>query len=515
MILIRGDILLTMDQNKPIIKNGAVAINGSKIIDVGSYKTLRSKYQNAIEHGSPNHWILPGFVNAHNHSGLVAWHFKRGVKDQPLERWLAQLFNSCLLENQIHVSYLNTLFQSYQLIRSGVTCSSDFYYGDDKEPYLGTEHGLRAHFKTGLRVVFFVVAIDKSAVDNGDLEHYTHLMPNELAEKVEKIGVKAHGSTQSNFEHTWKRIFRDFNGAEQRITIGIAPDGPTRCSTELLQKIKHLADEYEAQIQMHLLETKYQKLYWNQKYGESPVRSLYKSGFLGPEVSLAHSIWLTDEDIGLLSETKASVVHNPSANMRLFSGIAPLHRMMEQNVNIAIGTDGIGFSGDNDIIEEMRLAGLLQSVPGIKAERISGKKMLEMVTLGGGKALGLDQEIGSLQPGKKADLITVRADRMLSPYTSPLHDPHDIFCTCARREDISDVYVNGDLVMNNGQVTTTIDIEDIANRLDDWFRRIWKERGSREQEIINTLEETQEHIEKFFDDLDDDSQKSTYKYNAL
>lgn len=514
MFLIRGDILFTMDKNQPIVENGAVVIDGSEIMGVGLYDLLRNRYPNAEERGSSKHWVLPGFVNAHNHSGIVAWPFKRGVEDKPLELWLARLFNSCLLENQIQVSKLNTLFQSYQLIRSGVTCSSDFYYGDIGEPYMGTEYGLKAHSNTGLRIVFFVVAMDQTAADNGDLEHFLHLMPKELIGKVENIGVKAQIVAYKKFEDEWKRIFRDYNGAAQRITVGIAPDGPTRCSVELLQKIKHLAGEYDTTIQMHLLETKYQKLYWKQKYGESPVMSLRKIDFLGPEVSLAHSVWLTEEDIETISETKTSVVHNPSANMRLFSGIAPVQRMVKNDVNVGLGTDGVGFSDDNDYIEEMRLAGLLQSVPGINAERISGHRLLEMATIGGAQALGLSDEIGSLRPGKKADLITIHADRMLSPYISPMQDPHDVFWKCARREDICDVFVNGELIMNNGYVTT-IDIESVVASLNDWYRKIWKEREMQEQEIITVLEEAEEYIVEYFDALDDGSLESTHLYNAV
>ena len=169
MLLLHGGIVLTMEPDQPLINNGAVVVDGTDIIAVGDYPSLRVQYPNAMIMGSEQHWILPGFVNAHHHGGVAGGSFKNGYLDRPLESHLLYLYNSHLGAGQIAMARFNTLYLNACMIRSGVTCTTDFYYGDGSAPYLGAEYGLQAYQESGMRVAFLLSARNQPAMDNGDL----------------------------------------------------------------------------------------------------------------------------------------------------------------------------------------------------------------------------------------------------------------------------------------------------------------------------------------------------------
>jgi cytosine/adenosine deaminase-related metal-dependent hydrolase len=308
-------------------------------------------------------------------------------------------------------------------------------------------------------------------------------------------------------------VHRDYHDPGGAINVCLGPDGPVRCTPEFLKAIKAVAREYGTGIQMHLLETKYQRLYGLREKGMPLVRYLQELGFLGPEVSFAHGIWVTGEDMDVLAGEGASIVPNPSSNLRLFDGIAPVREMLARGVNVGLGTDSFGFSDDNDYLEEIRLALLLQRVPGIEGKTISGQEVLEMATLGGARALGLSHRIGSLQVGKRADLIALSSKRMLSPFMSPLHEPQEIICQRARREDMRSVMINGQLVLEDGQLTT-IDVPSVSETLGEWYAEMWSERGECERDIKGVLGEIDPFVTRFFREYDDGTLQARSMYNA-
>jgi cytosine/adenosine deaminase-related metal-dependent hydrolase len=513
MRIVRGSVVLTAEAELPIIRDGAVAVEGSAIIVVGSFADLVQRYPRAQVMGSEHHWVLPGLVNAHSHGAMVTGSFRQGIMDLPLERWLLRLYNSGLLDGQMPISYWNTLHQNAELIRSGVTCTSDFYYGDGSEPYMGAEHGLRAYQSTGLRVVLFLSALDKPAVDNGNLEPFLHLMPAELAERARALGPLLYSTSREQYLARWKRAYDEFNTPAGAVHIGLGPDGPARCTPGFLSEIKALAHERGAPIQMHLLETKYQRLWGQCTYGMSLVQYLHQVGFLGPELSLAHCVWLSTEDMGILAASGASAVHCASSNLRLYDGIAPVHEMLGRGINVGLGTDNFGFADNNDLLDEMRLAALLQRVPGIHGETLSGQEAFAMATINGARALGLANTTGSLAPGKRADLITLSTEHMLSPFMNPLQDPHEILWRRARQGDVRDVLVNGRLVMEDGRLTT-IDLPAVEETLRAWYADLWAARGPREKEILGLLHEIDPFVIRFFQQYAEEDLRAHYLYNA-
>jgi 5-methylthioadenosine/S-adenosylhomocysteine deaminase len=513
-LIVRGGLVLTMEPEQPVITDGAVAVQGTDIVAIGTYADLAQRYPSADTLGSQEHWVLPGLVNAHCHGAMVSGSFRQGILDLPLERWLMRLYNSRLLDGQMSIAYLNTLHQNAQLIRSGVTCTADFYYGDGSEPYLGAEPGLKGYHDSGMRVALFLAAVNQPSVDNGDLEVFLHLLPDELADQARALGPIQYSITDQQYLAAWRRVHRDFHDPSGLTNIMLGPDGPARCTPEFLAAIMRLAEEFDTEVQMHLLETKYQMLHGQREKGKSLVQYLHDLRLLSRRVSFAHGVWLCPADADLLAETGASVVHNPSSNLRLFDGIAPVREMLARGLNVGLGTDNMGFSDDNDFLDEIRLAALLQRVPGVRGRAVSGPQALEMATMGSARALGLSDLIGSLRVGKRADLITLSSKRILAPFMNPLNEAHEILWRRARREDVRDVLINGQVVMREGELTT-IDANEIQEGLHEWYDALWTSRGRQEQSIHAILAQVDPYVVRFFQEFEKhDAGHTSYRFNA-
>jgi 5-methylthioadenosine/S-adenosylhomocysteine deaminase len=513
-LIVRGGVVLTMEPGQSPLADGAIAVEGSSITAVAPYAELRQRYPSARTLGSEQHWVLPGFVNAHCHGAMVSGSFRQGILDLPLERWLMRLYNSHLLDGQMSVAYLNTLNQNAQLIRSGVTCTADFYYGDGSEPYLGAEHGLRGYRESGMRVALFLAAVNQPAVDNGDLEVFLHLLPDDLRARARSLGPIPYNISDEQYLAAWRRLYRDFHDPDGLTNVMLGPDGPVRCTPEFLTALRETADEFGTGVQMHLLETKYQMVHGQREKGKTLVEYLHDLGFLSPRVSFAHGVWLSPGDADLIAQAGASVVHNPSSNLRLFDGIAPVRGLLAHGVNVGLGTDNMGVSDDNDFLDEIRLATLLQRVPGVDGHALSGQQALAMATMGSAGALGLSDHVGSLKVGKRADLITLSSKRILAPFMNPLNEPQEIIWRRARREDVCDVLINGGVVMEDGRLTT-IDIAQVEQGLRDRYERLWASRGEDEKATHQILREVDPLVVKFFQEYESENpRESNYLYNA-
>ena len=249
-----------------------------------------------------------------------------------------------------------------------------------------------------------------------------------------------------------------------RMKIFISPGNVQWCSDTLLRELKDFATSYSTGVHIHLQESVYQKMYGERQWGKSPLAHLYDLGFLGPEVSCAHGVWLTDSDMDLLAETGTIISHNPSSNLRLKSGIAPLNRMLEKGVTVAIGIDEAGINDDNDILQEMRLAQKLHRVPGVASPSPTSHQILHLATANGARATWLDDSVGTLQPGKRADMVLVSLERMVEPYLHPDTNMVDALLYRGRGLDVDTVIVDGEVLLRNRRFTR-LDKEDITARL--------------------------------------------------
>lgn len=245
-------------------------------------------------------------------------------------------------------------------------------------------------------------------------------------------------------------LVKKYHGKEDgRLMIAVAPMHPYNASRELLVKAKELADKYNLIYHTHTAESKKDQELVVELHGKTDVKLLYELGILGPRYHAVHAVNVSSEEIKYIAETGAHVIHNPESNMYLGSGIAPIPEYMKAGVNVALGTDGAGSNNNNDMIEAMRFAVLLHRAAKSHPSIVTAWDVIEMATINGAKALGLENEIGSLEPGKKADITIIKLD---SPHTAPVHDPLGAIVYCATAQDVDTVIVDGRIVMENREV---------------------------------------------------------------
>ena len=249
-------------------------------------------------------------------------------------------------------------------------------------------------------------------------------------------------------------LFKKYHGwPGARTIINTAPTNVQRCSDELLMGLKGLSEKYNTTSHIHLAETVYQRLFGQRIYGTTPLKHLQDIGFLGPDVVCGHSVWVTDEDMAVFKDTGASVCHNASSNFRLLSGIAPVHRFVEEGIPVAIGTDDMGMNDDKDMFQEMRLALKIHRLPTVEFDPITPAQVFRMATENGADASGFAGQVGTLEAGRRADMALVRLSRLDQPYLNPDVSILDALVHRARGVDVDMTIVDGEVVMREGRVT--------------------------------------------------------------
>jgi cytosine/adenosine deaminase-related metal-dependent hydrolase len=446
-ILVRGNWIISgSGKTRRIIKNGAILIENDIINAVGEYDRISRDYSFDVELGSDRHVVIPGFVNAHNHGrGLSA--FQGGVSDAPLELWLPALFNS--YETDL---YWDTLLAAMDMISRGITsvlchwCERDpgaKSYRDD------LEKSISAFLQSGIRVAIAPIIYDQNRYAYLEEEKILSKLPSKM-----KYRLEGRGEDPSRIKHyfdTITHLKKKYSNRSDRIKFQYGPNGVQWCSDTLLQEIEMNMKRNDMRVHLHLLETKYQKKYGDLHFGKSVVRHLREIGLLDAQVSLAHCVWVSREDIELLSESKAICIHNPSSNLRLHSGIAPIATMLDNEVEVALGTDSTGLNDDDDMIQEMRLSWLLQRVPGLNSRYVSSSEVFDMATIGSAKAAGFADSIGSIEVGKKADLVLLDVRRAMSPIASHHIPILNLLLQRITKSDVDIVIIGGKIVFKEGR----------------------------------------------------------------
>ncbi|MCK4477071.1 amidohydrolase [Candidatus Bathyarchaeota archaeon] len=423
-ILIRNGIVVTMDKEKRIFKDGALAIEGDGIIDVGSSVELEKKYSPNREIDARGKVILPGLINTHTH---LFQNLLKGMRDDlPLVDWINTVTMPHIkaafqdaLAGDFEIGYYGALLGCIEALKSGTTCLLDMDLRNPRTP---------AAFKeTGIRGIYAIALADKWVTPEV-------LVPKEeMMQMVNQIINKWHDSE---------------NG---RIQCMLGPSAPFNCSEELLQEIRELADKNGMNIHIHVSETKYECDLIKKETNKRPLEFLYDLGFLGSDVSAAHCVWVSDKEIDLLKKTGTKVSHNPESNMKLASGVAPIPKMLKKRITVSLGTDGCASNDNLDMFEAMRITAFLHKVSSLDASIISAYDVLKMATIDGAKTIGLEDQIGSLEVGKKADVILVDLQKA---HLRPLHDIVNILVYCARGGDVETVIVDGKIVVENGAIKT-------------------------------------------------------------
>ncbi|WP_338825403.1 5-methylthioadenosine/S-adenosylhomocysteine deaminase [Moorella humiferrea] len=414
-ILIKDCTIVPM--SAPVIEEGVIAINDDRLHYVGPAGGLPAGWQADTVIKADDKVALPGLVNAHTHAAMAL--LRSYADDLPLKEWLEKKIwprEARLTREDI---YWGTKLALLEMIRSGTTTFADMYFNMDAVAEAVVEAGLRACLSQGL--------IGLQDGDGGRLA----------------TGVS---------------LVKEWQGAgDGRITTMLGPHAPYTCPPEYLTKVAATAAGLGVGLHIHLAETKGEVADIQSRYGATPIALANRLGLFELPVLAAHCVHLTPEDISILAEKKVGVAHCPESNLKLASGVAPVKAMLSAGVNVAIGTDGAASNNNLDMVGEMRTCALLAKGISGDPTAVPAHQALVMATLNGARALGLDKEIGTLEAGKKADLILVKKHR---PHMMPSHNVEADIVYAANGNDVDTVIVNGEILMSGGEVKT-LDVEEI------------------------------------------------------
>src|SRR5260221_5936411 len=403
-LLITGGTVVTMNASRTILEDGAVAVTGDTIIAVGPRSELEAKYATSQTIDATGKLVLPGFINGHTHVPMTLF---RGLHDDvTLDEWLTKFIFPAEAKN-VNEEFVRwgTRLAAAEQIRGGVTTFADMYYFED-----AVAEETKA---AGMRGVLGETFIDFPAPDNK-----SNAAMLEYAEK---------------FLKKWQN--------DPLIHAAPAPHSIYTCSQKTLQDAAALARKYNAPILIHVAEMKKELDDSRAQNGTTPVQYLDKIGILGPDVVAAHCIFVDDVDQKLLAAKNVGCVHNPSSNMMLASGVSPVSDMRAAGIAVGLGTDGpAGSNNDLDLMEEMDLAAKLAKITKSDPLALGAKAVVEMATIDGARALHMEKEIGSLEAGKKADLILISLDE---PNAVPMYDIYAQVAYALKASDVQTVMIGG------------------------------------------------------------------------
>jgi 5-methylthioadenosine/S-adenosylhomocysteine deaminase len=408
-------MVVTMDGQRHIYGDGAVVVSGDAIVAVGPRAEIESRYESRQTIDARNKLVLPGFINGHTHVPMTLF---RGLHDDvTLNDWLYKYIFPAEAKN-VTESFVRwgTRLAAAEQIRSGVTTFADMYYFED-----AVAEETKA---AGMRGVLGETLIDFPAPDNK-----TEAAMLEYTEK---------------FLKKW----RD----DPLIHAAVAPHSMYTCSQETLHHAAALARKYQAPILIHVAEMKKEWEDSEKQNGASPVQYLERIGVLGPDVVAAHCIFVDEADRKILAQHNVGCVHNPSSNMMLASGVAPVPEMRAAGIAVGLGTDGpAGSNNDLDLMEEIDLAAKLAKITKMSPLALNAPAVVEMATIDGARALHLEKEIGSLEKGKKADVILISLDE---PNAVPMFDVYAQIAYALKASDVETVMIGGQVVMRDHKLLT-------------------------------------------------------------
>lgn len=412
-LLLTGRYLLPGSQQSGLLENHGVAISGDLIAEIGPIDTLRKSYPDATVLHSEHGLIMPGLVNTHTHAAMTCF---RGIADDlPLMTWLEKHIFPVESRLTSEMVYQSTLLSLAEMIKSGTTSFCDMY--------LFAKDVARATAESGMRAWIGEVLYDFPSPCYGQLE--------------------------SGFNYI-DEMFSQYRN-HPLISVTVTPHSVYTCSPELLRRLGEIADNEQALYHIHLSENAAEVATCRERYGTTPTRHLHNLGLLKPNTLAAHCVVLDEEEIDILADRGVKVSHCLESNMKLASGIAPVVRMLDRGVTLSLGTDGSASNNNTDMFGEMNCVAKVHKVYSMDPTVMSAEKTLQAATLGGAAALGAEKEIGSLLPGKKADMIVIDLDQ---PHLTPLYNvpSHLVYAACGG--DVLHSVIGGRLVMRNRELQT-------------------------------------------------------------
>jgi 5-methylthioadenosine/S-adenosylhomocysteine deaminase len=422
-LIVSGGMVVTMDGFRTIVDDGAIAVRGDTIVAVGPRAELGANYAGSESIDAKDKLILPGFINGHTHVPMTLF---RGLHDDvTLNDWLYKYIFPAEAKN-VNEEFVRwgTRLAAAEQIRSGVTTFADMYYFED-----AVAEETKA---AGMRGVLGETFIDFPAPDNKN--------EAQMLAYTEKFLKKWQG--------------------DPLIHAAVAPHSIYTCSQKTLQDAAALARKYQAPVLIHTAEMKKEWEDSEKQNGMSPVQYLDKVGVLGPDVVSAHCIFVDEKDRKTLAQKHVGCVHNPSSNMMIASGVAPVAEMRAAGIAVGLGTDGpAGSNNDLDLMEEIDLAAKLAKITRMDPLALNAKAVVEMATIEGARALHMEKQIGSIEVGKKADFIVISLDK---PNAVPMYDVYAQVAYALKASDVETVVVAGCVVMRNGKLLTVNEEQAIA-----------------------------------------------------
>jgi 5-methylthioadenosine/S-adenosylhomocysteine deaminase len=432
-LLVRGGTVVTMDGARRVIEDGAIAVRGGRVVAVGARAEVEPKYTARETIDVTGRLVIPGLINGHTHVPMTLF---RGLADDlDLNEWLTKYIFPAEAKNVTEdFVRAGTQLGLAEMIRGGTTTYCDMYYFEDAI----AEETSRA----GVRGVLGETVIDFPVADNKTFEQallYTE-----------------------KFVNRWK--------ADALITAAIAPHAPYTVSEEHLKAWRALSDKTGAPLVTHISETRREVDDITKSKGARPVDYLSRIGFLNNRVIAAHMVFPSPEEIDVLKRLGVGVVHNPQSNMKLASGVAPVPQMLAADLALGLGTDGAASNNDLNMWEEMDTAAKLHKVVSGDPKVVSAREAFELATVRGARALHMEREIGSIEAGKRADLVIVDLDDLNQ---TPLYNIYSQLVYATKADDVRSVIIEGRVVMRDRRLLT-LDEEAIKTRARAFRERILK-----------------------------------------
>ncbi len=419
-VLIKDGTIVTMDPKRRILKNGFIAIEKGRIVALGKSEETKAEYKSAEEViDASGKAVLPGLISGHTHAALTLLRgLTDGIRlDELTHRWLWPFESSLRPEDSFVAAQLACL----EMIKAGVTCFADMHFNMKAVAKAVQDSGMRASLSVAI-------------MDQGDAPLTSQEAIRQNEDLVEKWHQKAGG----------------------RITCMFGPCTVRTASDELFLETRRLASRHKVGIHLHLSEVEEDVKFTQKHFKKRPVKYLNDMGVLDPDVLAAHCVWLSDAEMRILKRAKVNVVHNPTSNVKSYAGIARVADMIALGINVGLGVDAAMCNNTLDMFWEMRVASLIQGISHMNPGQLSPEKALEMATMANAKALGIENEVGSIEVAKKADLILVE---LKQPHLTPLVEhpksnllSHLVYATSGR--DVYTTIVDGQVLMHNRNVLT-------------------------------------------------------------
>jgi 5-methylthioadenosine/S-adenosylhomocysteine deaminase len=419
-ILLKGGTILTMDKKGSLIPRGHLAIRGDSIAALGEGDGNGIKARKVID--TRGGLILPGLINAHTHAAMTLF---RGLADDlPLMEWLTNYIFP--VESRMDGDFVKTgsLLACAEMILSGTTTFCDMYLFEDEVA--------KAADRAGMRCVVGEVLYDFPS-------------PN-------------YGAVEDGLKYT-ESLIKKWQG-NPRVSIAVEPHSLYTCSPSLLEAANDLALRYGVPLVIHVAETRSEVEEVKKRYGRKPFEHLAALNVLGPHVIADHCVHLDDTEIERIVEYGVKPVHNPESNMKLASGVSPVFKLLARGAKVGLGTDGCASNNNLDLFTEMDMAAKLNKVEAMDPTVLDALTVLKMATSMGAEVLGLSHEVGSLEPGKKADIIVIDTHK---PHLTPMYNPYSHLVYAARGSDVSHTIIDGTLVMEERRLLS-LDLNEVMDK---------------------------------------------------